>query len=318
MLSLERAAVPTMYFIGVTTRQSSIMKIFPAWARHMELDGALSGIDLPLDARPVDYQDVVSFIKGDPLSLGALVTTHKMNLLQAAWDAFDDLDPYARTFREVSSISKRAGRLCGHAKDLITSGLAMRGFLPAGYWKEHQADVLLLGSGGSALAISAALSEPGHVRDYPRRMTLTNNDPLALAQAKDILTRIDPPMPVDFVLCSEPEHTDALMHRLPPHSMVVNATGMGKDRPGSPITADARFPDRGVVWELNYRGTLEFLRQARAQQWSRQLHIHDGWAYFIHGWTEVIAEVFDIALDQSMVRELEHMANGLVGKGQER
>ena len=52
---------------------------------------------------------------------------------------------------------------------------------------------------------------------------------------------------------------------LPPRSLVVNATGMGKDRPGSPLRAGAAFPERSAVWELNYRGELEFLRQARAQ-----------------------------------------------------
>jgi len=35
-----------------------------------------------------------------------------------------------------------------------------------------------------------------------------------------------------------------------------------------------------------------FLDQARAQQKARNLTIEDGWVYFIHGWTRVIAEVF--------------------------
>ena len=39
-----------------------------------------------------------------------------------------------------------------------------------------------------------------------------------------------------------------------------------------------------------------FLRQARAQQAARKLQVEDGWVYFIHGWTQVIAEVFDIRI----------------------
>ena len=54
------------------------------------------------------------------------------------------------------------------------------------------------------------------------------------------------------------------------------------------------FPDKGIVWELNYRGDLIFLDQAKAQQETRQLQVEDGWVYFIHGWTRVIAEVFNI------------------------
>ena len=84
------------------------------------------------------------------------------------------------------------------------------------------------------------------------------------------------------------------MEALPEGSIVINATGMGKDRPGSPLTDGCRFPKHGIVWEFNYRGTLEFMHQAEAQQAERDLTIDDGWTYFIHGWTQVIAEVFHI------------------------
>ena len=50
---------------------------------------------------------------GGWLSMGALVTTHKVNLLKASRDLFDELDPYAVTLHEISSISKRGGRLVG-------------------------------------------------------------------------------------------------------------------------------------------------------------------------------------------------------------
>lgn len=52
--------------------------------------------------------------------------------------------------------------------------------------------------------------------------------------------------------------------------------------------------ERGVVWDLNYRGDLLFLDQARRQAAARQLQIEDGWTYFIYGWTRVIAEVFHV------------------------
>ena len=74
--------------------------------------------------------------------------------------------------------------------------------------------------------------------------------------------------------------------------MVVNATGLGKDRPGSPLTDAVEFPENGIVWEFNYRGDLVFLDQANAQKAQKNLTIEDGWIYFIHGWTRVIAEVF--------------------------
>jgi hypothetical protein len=32
--------------------------------------------------------------------------------------------------------------------------------------------------------------------------------------------------------------------------------------------------------------------------------VADGWRYFIHGWTQVIAEVFDIPMPAATVEEL--------------
>ena len=37
MISYRAATRPTFYFIGVTTQKSSIMRVFPAWVRHLGL-----------------------------------------------------------------------------------------------------------------------------------------------------------------------------------------------------------------------------------------------------------------------------------------
>jgi len=65
------------------------------------------------------------------------------------------------------------------------------------------------------------------------------------------------------------------------------------------LTDHSKFPKHAVIWELNYRGELVFLDQARAQQPAQELQIEDGWMYFLHGWTQVIAEVFDIDIPSS-------------------
>ena len=42
----QPATAPTLYFIGVTTGQSSIMKVFPKWADALGLkDAVIKGID---------------------------------------------------------------------------------------------------------------------------------------------------------------------------------------------------------------------------------------------------------------------------------
>jgi shikimate dehydrogenase len=88
----------------------------------------------------------------------------------------------------------------------------------------------------------------------------------------------------------------------------VNATGMGKDRAGSPLSPSVAFPEGGYVWDFNYRGSLDFLVQARSQQANRSLVVEDGWRYFIHGWTEVIADVFDMAIPAAMIPRLSAVA----------
>ena len=85
-------------------------------------------------------------------------------------------------------------------------------------------------------------------------------------------------------------------------------SALGKDTPGSPITEDSVFPERALAWELNYRGELGFLQQARSQASRRGLVVEDGWRYFIHGWTTVIEEVFDVRIEGALLDELSDLA----------
>jgi shikimate dehydrogenase len=116
---------------------------------------------------------------------------------------------------------------------------------------------------------------------------------------------------IEYVENANPAENDELLVGLPPESLIVNATGMGKDIPGSPVTDDARFPERGVVWELNYRGELDFLRQARRQERTRDLRVEDGWLYFLHGWSEMIAEVFHVELTPERFESLSTEAEAI-------
>ena len=308
MLNLpERAVRPTMYFIGVTTGQSSIMRIFPIWAEALGIDACIKGIDIALHADPADYRAAVEFIKNDPLSKGALVTTHKIDLYNACKDMFDYFDPYALQFGEISSISKDGGRLCGHAKDPISVGLALDSFVPADHWRRHpQAQACVLGAGGSSLAVSAYLAQEKHGDNVPARINVNNRSAPRLAEAIRLLEKSRVPM--SYHLCPKPEWNDRIVEALPEGSIVINATGMGKDRPGSPLTDACVFPKNGIVWEFNYRGTLEFMHQAEAQQASRGLQIENGWTYFIHGWTQVIAEVFHIDISGERLAMCDRLA----------
>jgi shikimate 5-dehydrogenase len=291
-LDLRPATKPTMYFIGVTTRQSSINQVFPLWAERLGLgDCELRGMDFPLHDAPENFRAAVEFIKRDALSLGALVTTHKIDLHAACRDQFDVLDPLTLSLGEISSIYKRGGRLHGRTVDPWTSGYALDAFLPRGHWRSG-AEVLLLGAGGAGTALTWHLNKPEHGTNRPQRFHAVDRVSERLEHLKGLHAAWPNAVTLECHRVERAEEADALVSRLPAGSLVVNATGAGKDVPGSPLTAAAKFPERGLVWEFNYRGNLVFLEQARAQQQARGLHVEDGWVYFLHGWTRVMADVF--------------------------
>jgi len=294
-MQLTKATQPTMYFIGVTTTKSSIMKVFPEWAKVLGIDAVMKGIDIAIHEKPEVYREVVDFIKNDPLSLGALVTTHKIDLYNAAKDMFDYLDPYAQAFGELSSISKLDSQLRGHAKDPITCGLAMEAFIPKDYWKNTGAEVFIMGAGGSAISMGAYLMQERFKGNYPSKIIIANRSQPRLTEIENIFKTLDPGgIKFEYYLTPEPGQNDEVLSRVKPGSLIVNATGLGKDRPGSPLTDDAVFPKNALVWEINYRGDLKFMHQALAQKEQQNLHVEDGWIYFVHGWTQVIAEVFHL------------------------
>ncbi len=300
---------PTFYFIGVTTTKSSIMRVFPLWMKEIgRPEIAIEGIDLKIHDDPAAYRQAVAQIKYDPLSLGALVTTHKIDLLAASRDLFEVLDPYAQICDEISSISKLDGRLEGHAKDPLTSGASLDAIIDPGYFARTGGNVLCFGAGGSAIATLLHLINKQDKADRPRKFTFVNRSQGRLDHAKEMVGALKTDIEVQYVHNADPVRNDAILADMPPCSIVINATGMGKDTPGSPITDAGIFPEQAVAWEFNYRGELDFLHQAEAQRASRHLTVEDGWLYFVHGWTQVVAQVLHVDLTPDLIVRLERAA----------
>ena len=280
-------------FVGVTTSASSIVPIFPLWRDALGLGGdvELDGWDLPVGAPPERFRDAVVRLKAEPDVVGALVTTHKLDLFRAAGDLFDELDEHAQRLREVSCIARRDGRLLGWAKDAISAGRVLEELTPAPCFAAG-GHALVLGAGGAGGAIVDHLLGAA---PPPSRVIVTDTSRERLERFTEVETRLTA------------DGTD-LLATLPPRSLIVNATGMGKDLPGSPLAAGARFPPRSAVWELNYRGELEFLRQARSQAEELGLRVEDGWRYFVVGWAAVIEEVFERPIAADEVDRLSELA----------
>jgi shikimate dehydrogenase len=306
---IVQADRPTMYFFGVTTGQSAINHVFPIWAEILELkDAYLHGLDFALHDDPEKYRQAVAQIKHDPLSYGALVTTHKIDVLEAAQDMFEGFNKFARLCGDLSCISKREGKLIGHALDPVSAGASLQEMFEPGYWQRTGGEVFCIGAGGSAISITYYFLTQLPPEDRPQRIVVVNRSQPRLDKLQKIVEDLKPSVKMEYVLNEDPKRNDEIMASLTPGSMVINATGMGKDRPGSPITDEGLFPKEGVAWELNYRGELKFMHQGLVQKETRKLNVYDGWRYFVHAWGDHIAEVFHLELTPMLVDQLAEAA----------
>ncbi|MEM7134117.1 MAG: shikimate dehydrogenase [Chloroflexota bacterium] len=300
---------PTFYFIGVTTQQSSSMRVFPLWMNALGREEVvIEGVDMKLHDDPQNYRQVVEHIRADPLSLGGLVTTHKIDLLDACSDLFDELAPDAAFLGEVSSISKRSEGLWGHATDPSAGGKSLDAIIDPNYFGRTGGYVLCFGAGGSAAALAYHLINQPEPDDQPEKFLVVNRSQARLDRLRTKIERLETSIHFEYVLNEDPLENDKMMAGIPDGSIVVNATGMGKDRPGSPVSDVGPFPNHGIAWEYNYRGKLDFYHQALAQQESRSLQVEDGWVYFLHGWTQVIEYVLDLVIGPEQFEELGHIA----------
>lgn len=293
--TLRPARRPTMYFIGVSTGSSAVHRVFAAWRPLLGLDDVdLVGVDVPVGADPETYRRVVAHLRDDELSRGALVTTHKIDLYASCRDLLRTVNDDAARLGEVSALVARDGAIDGLALDTVTSRLALEAIVAdlAGR------DVLVMGAGGAALALCDYFAHRAGAA-APARVVVTDISADRLATLAEGVGGGDPAISWQTRRLALGEVHDALLAELAPGALVVNATGMGKDRPGSPLSDAARFPHGGYAWEFNYRGELDFLRQARARAQADALTVSDGWHYFVHGWTRAIDAVFDLGLPTS-------------------
>jgi shikimate 5-dehydrogenase len=280
-----------MYFLGVSTGASSIQRIFPHWVRLAGVpDAVLAGLDIAVGAPPQAYRDAAARMKADPDCRGALVTTHKVSLYRHAGDLFDAFDDDARLLGEVSCVVCRSGRLQGQAIDTLTGELSLRALLRG---ETFAGEALILGAGGAGLALAVVLRR--HHR--PTRVILTDVSP-------ERLREIDGLVDAERVAVCTPSDHDRLIASLSPGCLVVNATGLGKDRPGSPVTAAAQFPPRAIAWDFNYRGDLKLLEYAR----KAGAEAVDGWEYFLHGWSQIMARVLEFEVTPELLEQMRETA----------
>jgi len=283
---------PTMFFIGVSTDKSIVNNVFQDWIKILDKDAEIIGVNLDINCNTSKYLEIVSYIKSQPLALGSLVTTHKVRLYNSTKHLFDSISNSCREFEEIGAIYKKGKSLYGEVTDIYTTKYALNQFFSLNYFKNNFADCCILGAGGAGLAL--AFNILSNKNSLPDRLILTDINKSRIENSKKILKKYDKNNILELHLVTNSE-TDEIIKNLKKGSLIVNATGLGKDRDGSPFSANVDIPMNCYLWEFNYRGNLDFLRIAREQSVKNELVIVDGWMYFIHGWTQVMSRVFNIA-----------------------
>ena len=296
------------YFIGVTTSQSAMAKIFPLWAEALNCELEFVGIDLPLDASALHYREAAQRIKDDPLAIGSVVTTHKTRLYEHAYSLFDEFDALSAVTKEVCSITKQENIMKGMAgTDCLSTTLGLKDILDDDYWLNRSADLICLGAGGVARSLALSLlcdfqaSSPlSTLKKYlPNRIVFVDIHRQQLESIKELLEPFLRRTSFEFLHQSDPAANDRLVEEAAQGSLIINATGMGKDRPGSPLTPAVVYPEQSIAWDLNYRGERKFLKQAVSQDKRLHVTVHDGWMCFMHGWTQSL----QASLGQQFSRE---------------
>ncbi len=173
-----------------------------------------------------------------------------------------------------------------------------------------------MGAGGSTIALTWHLMQEIHGENRPKRIVVSNRSQPRLIHIQKIHESLGSNIPIEYRLVKTAQDNDEILASMATGSVVINATGLGKDSPGSPLSNAANFPKNAIIWELNYRGDLIFLDQAKAAKAAQGLQIEDGWTYFIHGWTQVIAEVFSIEIPVSGDRfeDISRIATKITGR----
>jgi shikimate dehydrogenase len=241
-------------------------------------------LDVALGSPPSVFRSTLEMLRAED-SAGGLVTSHKASVFDHCWTAFDFLEPQSVALGEIGVVYKTGDYLCGGVSDVQSGGLILRRLVVDSEIKEPFVAVVL-GGGGSGLAAAWNLGVSG----IASSVTVVESDPVRRRVVRGLVESWPSSHRVQIAE-GEDGIADSVICRDGGADLVINATGMGKDRSGSPVAKASVFKDGSVVWDFNYRGSLEFLSQAYSVAEDRHLTVRDGWDYFSAGWSVVMSRV---------------------------
>jgi shikimate dehydrogenase len=254
--------------LGWPVAHSRSPRLHGFWLDRHGIDGAY----LPLPVRPEAFGDAVRSLAALGFAGANVTIPHK----QAAFAACDTVDATARRAGAVNTLVFREGRIEGSNTDGWGFCESIREQAPG--WRAEAGPAVMLGAGGGARAIAAALLDAG----CPG-LTLVNRSP---ARAEALARELGGPIAVAAA---------AGARELEGAALLVNATSLGmQGQPGLEIDL-APLPVHAVVADIVYVPLeTKLLAAARA----RGLAAVDGLGMLLHqarpgfaAWFGILPEV---------------------------
>jgi shikimate dehydrogenase len=244
---------PRACVLGWPVRQSRSPLIHRYWLKLYGLKGSYEHAEVP----PEQFDDVVRAFAANGFVGGNVTAPHK----EAAFALVDEADANARALGAVNTLWLDGGRL----KGANTDGEGFLANLDAGApgWEGDRACALIIGAGGAARSVAAALGARGF-----RRVVVANR---TLAKAEPVAALAGP--------AGQACGLDELWRWLIPAAVVINATSAGMAGKGSLEVHFGELSLDAVVTDLVYVPLeTDFLAAARA----RGNRVVDGLGMLLH------------------------------------
>jgi shikimate dehydrogenase len=185
--------------IGWPVSHSRSPRLHGYWLEKHRIDGAY----IPLPIAPEHFRDTVRGLMHAGFAGANVTIPHKL----AAFEVCDTVDETARRAGAVNTLTFRDGKITG----ANTDGWGFLANLRANGVDPKSGPALLLGAGGGARAIAAALLAEGV------RVSIANRTP---ARAEQLVRDLPGPSLVPW------EHRDAAVAN---HALIVNTTALGME-----------------------------------------------------------------------------------------
>jgi shikimate dehydrogenase len=241
-LTMARALVKTYCIIGDPVHHSLSPGMQNAAFDSLGLNCTYIAFRVPSDELEASVQSLRSIrIAGFNVTIPHKVTITKY---------IDELDKTAKRAGAVNTVNNIEGFFKGYNTDIhgFIEPLRRRKVDFAGM------NVLLLGAGGAARAIIAALSEEKRVA----RVVIANRD---LKKATELAKAGE-----NLGLTCEPAAFDKVLNKSPEADMIVNATSIGLANEPSPIDSD-HIKKGSIVYDIVYRPVVtDLIDQAKLAQ----------------------------------------------------